>query len=152
MISQTSQHKLTIHPNEVINIIKEQLGDPFMGVIFPVNPVPASRPRVTKWGTYYGKNYTAWRKAAQAAISAQRETISEYCTVLIENIVKKPKTSKKDFPRGDFDNYAKAPTDILTKKDFWVDDDLITGGWSSKRFAAEGEEPRTEVTIYVHKE
>lgn len=143
---------LTLQPSKVIQIIKETLGTPTLGVSFCLNPVPASRPRVTRWGTYYGKNYTAWRKAAMELIKDSKESISDPCTVLIEQIVEKPKTSKKKYPRGDVDNYAKAPADILTKKNFWDDDDLITGMWTSKRFAEEDEEPRTEVTIYVHKE
>lgn len=85
-------------------------------------------------------------------IAEYTDPIESFCTVLVEQIVEKPKTSKKMFPRGDVDNYAKAPTDILTSKKFWMDDDLITGLYTSKRFAEAGEEPRTEVTIYVHKE
>jgi Holliday junction resolvase RusA-like endonuclease len=123
-----------------------------MGVSFMLNPVPASRPRVTRWGTYYSKTYTNWRKEAMGLIKEAKTTIDNCVTVLVEQIVEKPKTSKKKFPRGDVDNYAKAPTDILTTKKFWTDDDLITGLWTSKRFAEEGEEPRTEVTIYVHNE
>jgi Holliday junction resolvase RusA-like endonuclease len=142
---------LTLHPSKVIELIKDVLGTPFMGVSFMLNPVPASRPRVTRWGTYYAKTYTDWRKQAMALIKEQSETIGNHVTVLVEQIVSKPKTSKKLFPRGDVDNYAKAPTDILTTKKFWKDDDLITGLWTSKRFAEVDEEPRTEVTIYVHK-
>ena len=142
---------LALQPSKVIEVIKEALGAPTLGVTFALNPVVASRPKVTRWGVYYGKNYTAWRKAAMAVIAESTDTIGEYCTVLIEHIVQKPKTSKKDFPRGDVDNYAKAPLDILTKKNFWTDDDIVTGMWSSKRFADNGEEPRTEVTVYVHK-
>lgn len=143
---------LTLHPNEVIKVIKKSLGTPTIGVLFPLNPVPASRPRVTRWGTYYGKNYASWIKAAMEKVKDAGNTIGNHCTVLVEQIIEKPRTSKLDFPRGDVDNYAKAPTDILTKKQYWTDDDLITGLWTSKRFAEKGEEPRTEVTIYVHKE
>ena len=143
---------LTLQPSKVINVIKEALGAPTLGVSFCLNPVVASRPRVTRWGVYYGKNYTAWKKAAMELIKDQTDTIEKHCTVLIEQIVQKPKTSKKLFPRGDVDNYGKAPMDILTKKQFWTDDDLVTGMWSSKRFAEPDEEPRTEVSIYVHQE
>lgn len=143
---------LTLHPSKVIHKIKETLGTPTLGVSFCLNPVPASRPRVTRWGTYYGKKYTEWRKAAMDLIKESNNTIGGYVTVLVEQIVEKPRTSKLKFPRGDVDNYAKAPTDILTKKQFWTDDDLITGLWTSKRFAEPDEEPRTEVTIYVHQE
>ena len=122
-----------------------------MGVSFFVNPVPASRARITRRGVYYGKNYTNWRKESMDLIKEHVDTIEEYCTVIVEHIVRKPKTSKKDFPRGDVDNYVKAPLDILTRKNYWTDDDIVTGVWSSKRFAEKGEEPRTEVSIYAHK-
>ena len=138
-------------PHRVVDDIKRALGAPTMGVSFFLNPVPASRPRVSKWGTYYGKNYTAWRKAAMEMIKESHNTVDRFCTVIVDQIVRKPPTSKKDFPRGDVDNFAKAPIDILTKKKFWTDDDLVTGLWTSKRFANSGEEPRTEVFIYVHK-
>ena len=35
-----------------------ELGDS-MHVKFNIIPVPASRPRVTRWSTYYGKKYPA---------------------------------------------------------------------------------------------
>ena len=141
---------LSLPPSKVVDVVKESLGTPTLGVSFCLNPVPASRPKVTRWGVYYGKNYTAWRKAAMELIKESTDTIDKYCTVLVEQIVLKPKTSKKDFPRGDVDNYAKAPMDILTKKKFWTDDDMVTFMGSSKRFADPDEEPRTEVSIYVH--
>ena len=31
-------------------------------MIFNIAPVPASRPRVTRWATYFPKNYTQFRK------------------------------------------------------------------------------------------
>lgn len=151
MVMVKKMTRLTLQPSKVIEVIKDVLGTPTLGVSFMLNPVPASRPRVSKWGTYYGKTYSAWRKAAMELIKEHDDTIEAHCTVLVEQILEKPKTSKKNFPRGDVDNYAKAPTDILTAKKFWADDDLITGLWTSKRFAEAGEEPRTEVTIYVHK-
>lgn len=142
----------TLPPSKVTDVIKQALGEPTLQVTFRLNPVVASRPRVTRWGVYYGKNYTAWRKAAMEHIKESTDTVTDFCTVLVEQIVQKPKTSKKKYPRGDVDNYGKAPMDILTKKNFWTDDDIVTGMWSAKRFAGKDEEPRTEVTIYVHKE
>lgn len=34
-------------------------------ITFDIDPVPASRPRVTRWGVYYGKKYTQFRKDMQ---------------------------------------------------------------------------------------
>ena len=33
-----------------------------MEVQFDINPVPASRPRVTRWATYYGKKYSKFKE------------------------------------------------------------------------------------------
>ena len=38
-----------------------------------LNPVPASRPRVSKWGTYYGKRHQAFRSEALDLLSGMRE-------------------------------------------------------------------------------
>lgn len=147
---------LTLHPSKVIDVIREALGTPTKGVSFFLNPVPASRPKVARRGNfmsvYYGKNHTNWEKTVKELVSTQLDTIDSFCTVLVEHIVEKAKTSKKMFPRGDVDNYAKLSLDMLTHKQFWKDDDLVTGLWSSKRFAEPDEEPRTEVTIYAHSE
>lgn len=141
-----------LKPVEVIDVIKGCLGEPTQFITIDIPPVVASRPRVTRWGTYYGKKYTAWRKEADEVIKTALSTVSSPCSVIVNQIVQKPKTSKLTFPRGDVDNYAKAPLDALTKKNYWTDDDIITGLWTSKRFADPGETPRTEVSIYVHKE
>lgn len=137
--------------DSVFNAVRELLGTPYSEVVLKVNPVPASRPRVTRWGTYYSKTYKTWRDQVYALIKEQSDVLDNDLTVLVRSNVLKPKTSKKDHPRGDVDNYAKGPLDALTQKKFWVDDDLIVNLLSSKKFISEGEEPHTEVYIYVHK-
>lgn len=143
---------LALPQSKVVDVIKGCLGDPTTTIIIDIPPVVASRPRVTRWGTYYGKKYTQWRKDAEQVIETSLDTITNPCVVVVDQIVEKPKTSKLSFPRGDVDNYAKAPLDALTKKDYWTDDNIILGLYTSKRFAEPGETPRTEVSIYVHKE
>jgi len=145
---------LTLHPKDVVGKIKDMLGAPTLGASFLFNPVPASRPKFAVRGkfvsVYYGKKYTAWRKEAVAKIKEQNEALDLYLTVVVEQIVLKAKTSKKEYPRGDADNFVKAPLDILTDKNFWTDDDIIINLVSSKRFAEPGEQERTEVYIYAH--
>lgn len=143
---------LTLQPSKVIDVIKSSLGDPTNHVTIDINPVVASRPRVTRWGVYYGKKYTAWKQEAENITHTNMDVIAQPCTVLIEQVVRKPKTSKLTFPNGDVDNYAKAPLDVMTKTEFWTDDNLITGLWCSKRFASAEEPARTEAFIYVHQE
>ena len=78
-----------------------------------LNPVPASRPRVTKWGTYYGKRYSTWKKAAPFHLPSDPHPYfgKAHVAVCLEFIVNRPKTTKRSTPLGDTDNYAKAALD-----------------------------------------
>lgn len=116
-------------------------------VTIELNPVPASRPRVSKWGTYYGKTYNTWRKDAEKFVKRAKNVASGPLVVLVECFIKEPKTTKRVWPRGDVDNYAKAPLDKLNKAQF-EDDDQILGLWVTKTFVRlEGDEG-THITIY----
>jgi len=108
---------------------------------FDVEPVPASRPRVSKWGTYYGKRYEKFRRD-------MREVLREYpeapllgpLAVWIEFHIAPPKTTKREWPRGDVDNYVKGPLDSMTKHGgFWDDDDQIVFLKATKVFTKEGQ-------------
>ena len=85
---------------------------------FPVEPVPASRPRVTRWGTYYGKRYSKFRKEAESVVSQAYtdQPLSGTLEVTIWFYCKKPKTTKLSEPRGDIDNYCKAILDQLNNR------------------------------------
>ena len=120
-------------------------------IVLPGNPTPASRPRVTRWGVYYGKNYTAWRKEAEASLKEGSLSLPSTAPLLVcvESIVARPKTSKRHFPGGDCDNYVKGPLDVITKAEgYWHDDEQITHLFTSKRFALPDELPRTIIEIY----
>ena len=143
---------LTLQPSEVVGVIKESLGEPSQFITIDIPPVVATRPRISKWGAYYGKRYTKWMKDVEETLKTSMSSIDTPCTVIVEQICQKPKTTKLNYPNGDSDNYVKAPLDALTKKEYWTDDNIITGHWCSKRFAKPGEAPRTEVSIYVHQE
>lgn len=109
-----------------------------------VVPVPASRPRVSKWGTYYGKTYKAFRKAmAEALADWDEDPIAGPLTVNMVFHCKQPKKPTKLWPRGDIDNYVKALFDSFNGV-VWGDDDQVTNMMASKVYA---EEPRIEVTI-----
>lgn len=113
-------------------------------------PVPASRPRVSRWGTFYGKNYTNWRKEAADILNGMPESRLEGPLFVITKVVcPKPKTSKRDYPRGDTDNYEKAVWDSITSSDVgWIDDDQIVINLTYKRFAEQGEACGVYVSIY----
>lgn len=119
-------------------------------VSFPIPPVPASRPRVTRWGTYYAKGYAAWIKAATPTHPATNDPdATSRFHVVIDIIGEKPRTSKLPSPRGDVDNYAKGPLDIVTKNHgVWKDDSQIDCLFVSKRWAEPNETPRTDVHIW----
>ena len=113
-------------------------------IFLEVEPVPASRPRVSRWGTYYGKTYENFRVKCREALRQFQDTVKhmeEPSECLIEVVAKRPKTSKRDYPRGDVDNFAKGPLDSMTSNGFfWNDDDQITALAVIKRYA-EPDEP-----------
>jgi len=81
-------------------------------IILRVKPVPASRPRVSRWGTYYLKTYKTYKDAAHAAIPVCTEEQLDCalgCT--IEFICHAPKKITLVSPRGDIDNHMKAILD-----------------------------------------
>lgn len=120
-------------------------------LVFPFEPVPASRPRVTRWGTYYSKTYTTWKKHAEAHLKPGDLPIGddEPLLVVIFTVNTKARTSKLRYPRADTDNLAKGPMDVVTKATgYWKDDKQVVHLISSKRFAEPGEEARSEVHIY----
>lgn len=126
-----------------------------------LKPVPASRPRVTRWGTYYLKTYKEYKDAAHAAIPVCKEdTLTCELGATIEFVCHKPKTTTMVSPRGDIDNHMKAILDAVvgtsaTKKQpcqlkhYIKDDELISHVDARMRYAEPGEEPHTVITIGI---
>lgn len=110
-------------------------------------PVPASRPRVTKWGTYYTGTYKRWMKDAEVAIPEAESPFEGNLVVTLDLVAARPKTTKRANPRGDIDNYIKAVLDALTKKGYWNDDDQIVTLHADKRWPSDKEEPHFTVRI-----
>lgn len=117
----------------------------------PTKPVPASRPRVSRWGTYYGKNYTKWRDQAEKLLAIyKRDPVEGSLAVVTEVILPRPKTTARNYPRGDNDNYEKAIWDSVVKAECGIgDDDQIVLNITYKRFCKPGEEPGVCLTIYL---
>jgi Holliday junction resolvase RusA-like endonuclease len=141
---------MTTSSNLVCDV--QHMGDSF-SLVLHVKPVPASRPRVGRWGTYYGKTYKTYREAAEGAIPLSSEpplTGTLGCTVVF--VCHRPKTTKRITPVGDLDNHLKAILDAIVghpqrPKGYIGDDDQITHIDATKRWVTEGEEPHTLVTI-----
>ena len=100
-----------------------------MTINIPLAPVPASRPRVSKHGTYYSKTYAEYKKNAAKLIRCEK--MDGPVELWITFYMPIPKsTRKKDLPfmdgaphisRPDLDNLVKATLDMLSGKAF--DDD-----------------------------
>jgi Holliday junction resolvase RusA-like endonuclease len=114
---------------------------------FPLEPVPASRPRVTRYGpVYYGKRYTSFRKQAESVVPEvfTGQPLTGTLEVMVTFFCKRPKTTKRDQPRGDVDNYLKT-LDILNGV-VWEDDDQIKRITGTKRWEDE-HGPRIELYV-----
>ena len=121
--------------------------------VIPLEPVPASRPRVFgNGGVTYGKNYNAFRECAvgpcNSFTGARIETECTKIACLVEHVVSyNPKFPF--YPNGDLDNYDKGPLDAMVKsKLFWVDDIQITFMISIKRYVKPLEEACVNVTWF----
>lgn len=112
-----------------------------------VDPVPASRPRVSKWGVYYGKTYKGYMAACDEAIPHADYQHEGNLKVTLQFACRKPKTTKRINPRGDIDNHIKAILDAITKKGYWIDDDQVVSLHAIKRWADVDETPHTTVII-----
>ena len=116
-----------------------------MRTVFNVEPCPASRPRVSRWSTYYPKRYTQFKEDMKALTSEMDSTPSKkLISVDVEFNVKIPKSwtkKKKEEKNGkycdnscDIDNYLKAILDSLNGVLF-VDDRQIVEVYARKRYS-----------------
>lgn len=119
-------------------------------VTIPGKPIPASRPRVSRWGTYYGKTYDNWRKLAASVIESRFEPATGPLAVLTIVVLPKAKSSKLDYPRGDIDNYEKAVWDSVTNnRAVWQDDNQIVCSTTLKAFES-GDYPEAGVYLTIY--
>lgn len=117
----------------------------------PVKPVPASRPRVSRWGTYFSKNYESFRSDCFRWLSKIKKKYPQQEGTFRVNILficYKPLKPANPYPRGDVDNFLKGPLDAITKVGMiWFDDIQITKLTGTKRYAKKNEEVGMKITI-----
>ena len=89
-----------------------------------INPVPASRPRVARWGVYYGKKYTEFREIMKVLVlDIKTKPLKGLLQVYVSFHIPMPKSwnNKKKASRissfcdnnYDIDNLQKAILDTL---------------------------------------
>ena len=122
--------------------------------LFDINPVPASRPRVSRWSTYYPKKYTQFKKDMEALTGELDTTPCENLVcVSLEFMIKIPQSwsKKKRLERentycnnnSDIDNYIKAMLDSLNGV-YFIDDRQVVEVFASKKYS---NEPRILFTM-----
>lgn len=112
-------------------------------VIFDIVPVPAARPRVSRWGTYYPKKYNEFRKEFALLLEEAElpEPRTTPCEVYLEFVCPRPANPANPFPMGDTDNYIKSVLDSAQGKVWFADDKQVVKITGFKRYAAKGEQP-----------
>jgi Holliday junction resolvase RusA-like endonuclease len=119
-----------------------------MELFVPIHPVPASRPRVTRYGTYYGKRYTKFRKELKAWAEEELLMVprSDPLSVRLLFITQRPKKPTLPYPRGDIDNFVKGVLDGLTGF-MWEDDRQIVALSAGKRYATSLDTPGIDLLV-----
>ena len=99
--------------------------------IIPLEPVAATRPRVSRYSTYHTPKYQAFLKEIRAYSfdSIHKEPVH----IEIDLYCRKPKHSKLEYPRSDIDNYVKAVLDGV-QPELILDDKQIVSLTASKQF------------------
>lgn len=119
-----------------------------MTILIPVKPVPASRPRIPRYGKpYFPKTYKKWRDDARKADVASTLQIAYPVELDVLFALPRAKTSKLIVPVGDGDNYEKALYDHLVRMGYLLDDKWITTATWRKRFLPYGSEGYALVII-----
>ena len=110
---------------------------------FPISPIAASRPRVSKHGAYFAGAYKKFRTAmidlVPEVIGDNYEPSTSLLKVDLELYITRPKTTKLLTPRADIDNFIKAIFDSVNGW-VWEDDKQVIEVYATKSWASEGED------------
>lgn len=119
---------------------------------YNLNPVPASRPRVTRFGVFYGKKHTAYSKILKQLMDedckkgAIKHTGPVVLTlkfgVEVPKSLSKPKKQKRmqehHIIKPDLDNLCKLAMDCASNF-FYHDDAQVVGMCSKKLWVPQGQ-------------
>jgi len=122
---------------------------PLLHLRVDAEPAPESL-RIGRNRVFPGKLYAAFQAQCVKQLAGPRtkEAFPEgELLIALEFVCTRPKTSKREWPRGDIDNLAKGPLDALTKVGAWGDDDQITVAYPTKRYARPGEVAGVNIVI-----
>ena len=126
-----------------------------ISLTFNINPVPASRPRVTRWGTFYGKKYKEFKREMGVMLIESDRPSPVNPVLWLEGLIsadmtffvpmarswsKKKKSLKNEQfcdNNADLDNYEKAILDSLNGI-YFNDDRQIVQQKSQKIWAETG--------------
>ena len=124
---------------------------------FTINevPVPASRPKIAKFGKYYPRAHVEYQAKLEKhfkGLPAFRMTGP--VEVRMTFVMLRYKASKVRWHRSDLDNLVKIVLDVITKaKDedgepkYWDDDSQVVRMILAKRYTVDGEIPHTKVSL-----
>lgn len=122
-----------------------------------VAPRAAARTRATCRGkfaqVYTDPGYREWLEKALPLLQAEDPQLPEEVRkrpirITTEVLVRKPKTTKRQQPGGDNDNYEKGVWDAMTKVGgWWIDDTQIVENRTIKRWAGPDQPEGYHVTV-----
>ena len=116
--------------------------------------MPQPRPRVSRTGgVFYPPTFAAYLGDVQRALAqSAARGITGPQLVVVESVMKRPKTTQFELPVGDVDNLAKVPLDVMQKVGILEDDRDVQLLVSFKRYARQDEDPHTAVHMGgIHK-
>jgi Holliday junction resolvase RusA-like endonuclease len=104
---------------------------------FPISPVAASRPRISRRGAYFAGPYKKWRQEmvdlVPMLLGDSFVPLTGSIEVDLELYVTHPKKTKLKAPRADIDNYIKAVFDSFNGW-LWEDDTQIIKVYATKQW------------------
>ena len=124
-----------------------------MKLVFSIDPVPASRPRVTRWATYYSKPYTNFKEKMEKLLEKVPKTLIN-CPLFAEitfyiQIAPSSSKKRKELLDGkfcvsnmDLDNLEKAIYDALNEH-VYLDDKQVVRHTTQKIWVKDN--PRIEI-------